>query len=77
MERKTFMFYNIIGSIIWVTTMILGGHFLESWVENKYHYYLKDHIDLITIIIIAITTLPVIYKLFFGKKKTSTVNRQS
>lgn len=73
MDKKTFHLYNIIGSICWVSSMMLGGHFLQSWVETKYNYSLKDHIEAITIVIILITTLPVIYKLFFGKKKEKTV----
>jgi len=69
MDRKTFYFYNIVGSICWVSSMMLGGHFLQTWVEKKYGYSLKDHIEAITIIIILITTLPVLYKLIFGKKR--------
>jgi membrane-associated protein len=72
MDKKTFHFYNIIGSICWVSSMMLGGHFLQRLVEKKFGYSLKDHIEVITIIIILITTLPVLYKLFFGKKKEST-----
>lgn len=68
MDKKTFHFYNVVGSICWVSSMMLAGHFLQNWVQQKYGYSLKDHIEAITIIIILITTLPVIYKLFFGKK---------
>ncbi len=68
MPKGTFTFYNIIGSIIWVATMILGGHFLESWVQNRFGFSLKDHIEVIAIVIILITTLPVLFKLFFGKR---------
>lgn len=73
MDKKTFHLYNIIGSICWVSSMMLGGHFLQKWVQDKYGYSLKDHIEAITIIIIIITTLPVIYKLFFGGKKKEKV----
>ena len=69
MERATFIFYNILGSIAWVCSMMLGGHFLQSWVEREFNFSLKDHIEAITIAIILITTLPVIYKLFFTKKQ--------
>src|SRR3954466_14226942 len=31
MDGKTFLFYNIIGSIVWVSLMMLGGHYLQSW----------------------------------------------
>ncbi len=68
MPRPQFIFYNIIGSIAWVSSMMLGGYFLQSWVERKFGFSLKDHIESITIIIIIVTTIPVVYKLFFGKK---------
>ncbi len=68
MPKGSFVFYNIIGSIAWVSSMMLGGFFLQTWVENKFGYSLKDHIEMITIVIVAITTLPVLYKLFFAKK---------
>lgn len=69
MDKKSFHFYNIVGSICWVSSMMLGGHFLQSLVLRKFGYSLKDHIEAITIIIVLITTLPVLYKLFLGKKK--------
>jgi membrane-associated protein len=73
MERSTFIFYNIIGSIVWVSAMMLGGHFLQAWVLSEFNFSLKDHIEGITIGIILITTLPVLYKLFFAKKKVVPV----
>ncbi|MBS1914677.1 MAG: VTT domain-containing protein [Bacteroidetes bacterium] len=72
MDKKSFHFYNIIGSICWVSSMMLGGHFLQALVLEKLGYSLKDHIEGITLVIIIITTLPVLYKLFFGKKKENT-----
>lgn len=72
MERPTFLFYNFLGSLAWVTSMMLGGYYLQSWVEKQFNFSLKDHIEAITIIIILVTTLPVLYKLFFAKKKVDT-----
>lgn len=69
MEKSTFIFYNVLGSIVWVCSMMLGGFFLQTWVENQFGFSLKDHIEAIAIGIILITTLPVLYKLFFAKKK--------
>src|SRR2546423_1872435 len=73
MDKKTFIFYNIMGSICWVTTMMLGGHFLQAWVIRRFNFDLKQHIEAITIGIILVTTLPVLYKLFFVKSKTESV----
>jgi membrane-associated protein len=63
MSKKTFLFYNILGSICWVNIMMFGGYFLQDWAEKKYDFSLKENIEGITILIILITTLPVIYKL--------------
>ncbi len=71
MPKTTFTLYNIAGSIVWVSTMILGGHFLENWVKDKYGFSLKDHIEVIALGIILITTLPVIFKLFLGKRNVA------
>lgn len=69
MERAPFMLFNVIGSLCWVSSMMLGGYFLESWVQRKWEFSLKDHIEVITIIIILVTTLPVLYKLLVSKKE--------
>jgi membrane-associated protein len=67
MHKPTFVLYNILGSIAWVISMMLGGYFLQTWVQNKFNYSLKDHIEAITIVIILVTTLPVLYKILFSK----------
>lgn len=69
MEKTSFTLYNALGSAAWVLSMMLGGHYLQQWVENQFGFSLKDHIEAIAIIIILITTLPVLFKLFFGKKE--------
>jgi membrane-associated protein len=76
MNRAHFMFYNIVGSVAWVSSMMMGGYFLQNWVEKRFGYSLKDHIEAIAIIIIVITTLPVIWKLFFSKKKVVDVEKE-
>ncbi len=68
MSRPVFMAFNIIGSICWVAIMMLSGYFLDSWVKRKFDFSLQDHIEAIAIGIILVTTLPVLYKLFFGKR---------
>jgi len=69
MSRPVFMAFNIIGSVCWVAIMMLSGYFLDSWVKRKFDYSLQDHIEAIAIGIILVTTLPVLYKLFFGKRE--------
>ena len=69
MDRKKFMFYNIIGCIAWVFAMLFAGHYLQKFVMTKYGFDLTKHLEVIVIGIVAVTTFPVLYKLFFGNKK--------
>lgn len=68
MDRGSFMMYNILGSIAWVVSMMLGGYFLEEWIKMQFGFSLADHIEKIAIGIILVTTIPVFWKLFFAKK---------
>jgi membrane-associated protein len=72
MDKKKFMYYNILGSIAWVSSMILAGHFLQKWILAQFGFDLKSHLEIIVLGIVLITTAPVLFKLFFGKKKTTT-----
>jgi membrane-associated protein len=68
MDKKKFMYFNVIGCIAWVISMIFAGHFLQIWVMNQFGIELKDKLELIVIIIVVVTTAPVFWKLIFGKK---------
>jgi membrane-associated protein len=63
MDRKKFFFFNVIGSITWVASMVLAGYFMG---ENE---WVKHNFEKIVIGIIVVTTAPVLFKMFFGKKK--------
>ena len=69
MHKPTFLLYNVLGSLAWVCSMMLGGYYLETWVVKRFNFSLAAHIEVIAIGIIVVTTLPVLYKLFFAKKK--------
>ena len=68
MDKKKFLVYNVIGSIAWVFTMLVAGHYLDKFFLNRFNFDLKQHLEIIVIGIVLITTLPVLYKLFFGKR---------
>ncbi len=69
MDRKKFTFFNIIGSVAWVTSMLVAGHFLQKWILAQFHFDLKLHLEVIVLGIVFITTAPVIAKLLFNKKQ--------
>ncbi|MEZ7515196.1 DedA family protein [Flavobacterium frigidarium] len=66
MDKKKFMFYNIVSSFLWSFTLIFAGHYLYGFLLDNYNINLKEHIELIVLALVAITLLPVIFK--FAKK---------
>lgn len=71
MDRRKFMFYNIVGCFAWVFTMLFAGHYLYKFFLRKFGFDLTKHLEAIVIGIVLVTTLPVLYKLFFGKKDSN------
>ena len=69
MDKKKFMFYNILSSFIWSFTLIFAGHYLYGFLLENYQIDLKEHIEIIVIALVGITVLPGIYK-FSRKSKT-------
>ncbi len=69
MDKKKFAYYNIVGCMLWVGSMLIGGHFLQKLIYNQFNFDLKEHLEVIVIGIVAISTLPVIWKVFMSKDK--------
>lgn len=69
MPKGKFTYYNVVGCIAWVASMILSGHFLQRWIMSQFGFNLKDHLEVIVIGIVLVSTLPVIIKLITGKNK--------
>lgn len=69
MDKKKFVFYNVVGCFAWVFSMLFAGHFLQKWILKQFNFDLKDHLEVIVLGIVLVTTAPVFIKLFAGKKK--------
>jgi membrane-associated protein len=69
MNKRKFLIYNIVGCLAWVFTMLFAGHYLYKFFLMKFNFDLKQHLEVIVIVIIVITTFPVLYKIFFGRTK--------
>jgi membrane-associated protein len=71
MNKSRFFIYNVIGSVSWVFSMLVGGHYLQKWILSQFGFDLKLHLEIIVLGIVLITTAPVIFKLIFNKKKSA------
>ena len=69
MDKKKFAFYNTIGCVAWVYTMLFAGHYLQALVMKYFQFDLREHLEIIVIGIVLVTTAPLIIKLITGRKK--------
>lgn len=68
MEKKRFMFFNIVSSFLWSFALIFAGHYLYDLFLKEFGIDLKAHIEFIVLVIVAITTVPLVINYF--KRKT-------
>ena len=54
-EFKKFLFYNLLGAIAWVATLVMAGH----WLGNMFPAII-DNVELIIVVLIVVTSIPVI-----------------
>lgn len=69
MDKTRFLIDNIIGAFLWSFSLIFAGHYLDALFKSQFDINLKSHLEMIILIIVLITTLPLIMKFVFGKKK--------
>ena len=62
MDKKKFMFFNILSSFMWAFLLIFAGHYLYG-IFLEYGIDLKKHIEYIVIGIILVSTFPVFMKM--------------
>lgn len=67
MDKKKFIFFNIVGCVAWVFSMLFGGYYLQKWIWDWFQFDLKEHLEVIVLGIVLVTTAPVLIKLFFSK----------
>ena len=63
MDKSKFMFFNVLSSFLWSFILIFSGHYLYGVFLENFGIDLKEHIEYIIIIIVLITTVPVLFKL--------------
>ena len=67
MDNKKFFRDNVIGAFLWSFSMIFAGHYLDKLFLHQFGIDLKKHLELIVLILVLVTTLPVLFKIFFSK----------
>lgn len=69
MDKAKFTYFNVVGCLTWVASMLCAGHFLQSYILNQFQFDLKKHLEIIVIVIVFVTTAPVIFQVIMHKSK--------
>lgn len=64
MPRATFIKWNIIGAVVWGTVLPIAGHFLGEIA------FIRDHVDVIVLGIIAVSLIPVVLQVLSARRAT-------
>lgn len=68
MPKKKFLFFNFLGCLAWVFLMVAGGHYLYRFFLEKYSFDLTKHLEVIVLILVLVTTAPVIFKILKNRR---------
>jgi membrane-associated protein len=68
MDYAKFMWYNVVGCVAWSFSMIGAGHYLHKFFLSHYQFDLTQHLEIIVLGIVFVTTLPVFIKVLKARK---------
>lgn len=74
MNKGKYLFYNVLGSTAWSFSLLFAGHYLYQIFLKEFNFDLKRHIETIVLVMVIVTTAPVVVKLFFQKNKDISEN---
>ncbi len=70
MPKKKFLAYNFFGCLAWVFLMVAGGHYLYRFFLENYAFDLTRHLEIIVLVLVLVTTAPVIVKILKNRHHT-------
>lgn len=67
MPYAKFLFYSVLGGLLWICSMVLAGYFLGGVVERALGIKLEDHIEKVVIVVVFLSILPPIIEVIKAK----------
>ena len=69
MRYRDFVFFNLLGGFLWVTSMLFAGYFLGGVVEKALGIKLEEHIDKVVIVVVFLSILPIIFEYWKARRE--------
>jgi membrane-associated protein len=77
MTYRDFIFYNVLGGALWITSMLFAGYFLGGVIENAFGIKLEQHIDKVVIVVVFLSILPIIIEFLKAKFGKSELEKET
>lgn len=64
MEYRTFLFYNVIGGVGWIVSMLMLGYMLDPLLRQLFgeQFMIAKHIDKVIVVVVFLSIAPLLYK---------------
>jgi membrane-associated protein len=64
MNYRTFLFYNVIGGISWIVSMLMIGYMLDPLLKQVFgaEFEIAKHIDKVIIVVVLLSVSPMLWK---------------
>lgn len=58
MPYRSFVLFNVVGGLAWVSSMLLTGYFLGNLLKSRFGIDLDEHIEWVVIVVVALSLVP-------------------
>jgi membrane-associated protein len=74
MEYRTFLFYNVIGGVGWIVSMLLLGYMLDPLLRQLLgdDFQIAKHIDKVILVVVALSIAPMVWKWWASRRRGAT-----
>ncbi|MBA4063357.1 MAG: hypothetical protein C0501_06525 [Isosphaera sp.] len=74
MEYRTFLFYNVIGGIGWIVSMLLLGYMLDPLLKQLLgpEFQIARHIDKVILVVVLLSVAPMVWKWWSHRRRGET-----
>ncbi len=75
MQYRTFLFYNIMGGVGWITSMLMLGYMLDPVLRQMFgpEFAIAKHIDKVIIVVVFLSLTPMLWKWWTSRRTPSEV----
>ena len=79
MPYRRFVVFNVVGGLLWVSSMVLGGYYLGSLLRDQMGINLDEHIEWVIIVVVFLSLTPPMFEYLKSrlKKRRSAIREQT